>query len=63
MHIAIDARIINTSTGRYVERLVYYLQEIDKTNHYSILVPTKDLDFFKPSNKNFKVIANYRPRS
>jgi glycosyltransferase involved in cell wall biosynthesis len=57
MHIAIDARIINTSTGRYVERLVYYLQEIDKTNQYSILVPSKDLDFFKPKNKNFKVIA------
>jgi len=57
MHIAIDARIINSSTGRYVERLVFYLQEIDKTNHYSILVPSKDLNFFKPTNKNFEVIA------
>jgi glycosyltransferase involved in cell wall biosynthesis len=57
MHIAIDARIINSSTGRYVERLVYYLQLVDTANHYTILVPTKDLTFFKPTNKNFTVMA------
>jgi len=57
MHIAIDARIINTSTGRYVERLVHYLQDIDSTNQYTILVPTKDLGFFTPTNKNFSVLA------
>lgn len=55
MHIAIDARIINTSTGRYVERLVTYLQDIDTENQYSILVPTKDKDFWKPRNENFTV--------
>ena len=55
MHIAIDARIINSSTGRYVERLVTYLQEVDTDNEYSILVPTKDRDFWKPRNKNFTV--------
>jgi len=63
MHIAIDARIINSSTGRYVERLVHYLQEIDTKNHYTILVPPKDKDFFVPTNKNFTVqtidIPNY----
>jgi len=63
MHIAIDARIINSSTGRYVERLVYYLQEVDKENRYTILVPTKDLNFFTPTNPNFTVkaadFANY----
>jgi len=57
MHIAIDARIINSTTGRYVERLVHYLQQIDTINQYTILVPTKDLNFFKPSNKNFTVQA------
>jgi len=57
MHIVIDARIINSSTGRYVERLVYYLQDIDTANTYTILVPTKDLDFFKPHAKNFTVKA------
>ena len=54
-HIAIDARIINSSTGRYVERLVTYLQDVDTENQYSILVPTKDKDYWKPRNKNFTV--------
>src|SRR5690606_1595960 len=54
-HIAIDARIINTSTGRYVERLVTYLQEVDTKNEYSIIVPEKDKDFWKPKAKNFTV--------
>jgi glycosyltransferase involved in cell wall biosynthesis len=57
MHIAIDARIINSSTGTYVERLLHYLQEIDTTNQYTILVPSKDLTFFTPTNKNFTVMA------
>jgi glycosyltransferase involved in cell wall biosynthesis len=57
MHIVIDARIMNSSTGRYVERLVHYLQEIDTTNRYTILLPTKDLGFFTPTNKNFSVKA------
>ncbi len=59
-HIAIDARIINSSTGRYVERLITYLQEIDTKNTYSILVWKKDKDFWKPSRPNFSVvIADY----
>jgi len=62
-HIAIDARIINSSTGRYVERLIHYLEKIDTTNTYSILVPTKDKDFYLPSNPNFTIrtveFANY----
>ncbi len=59
-HIVIDARIINSSTGRYVERLVTYLQEVDTVNEYSILVPLKDKDFWTPRNKNFTVrTVNY----
>ena len=54
-HIAIDARIINSSTGRYVERLVTYLQEVDTHNQYTVLVPEKDKDFWKPHNPNFTV--------
>lgn len=57
MHIAIDARIINSTTGRYVERLVSYLQEIDTKNRYSIIVPSKDKDFWKPTAKNFTVVT------
>ena len=60
MHIAIDARIINSSTGRYVERLVTYLQEIDTKNKYSILVRAKDENFWKPTNPNFTIcIADF----
>lgn len=59
-HIAIDARIINSSTGRYVERLLHYLQDIDPINTYSVLVPAKDQDYWKPRNANFTVkIADF----
>lgn len=57
MHIAIDARIINSSTGRYVERLLHYLQVIDTTNRYSILVRAKDAGYWRPQADNFSVIV------
>lgn len=57
MHIAIDARIINSSTGTYVERLIHYLEKIDAQNRYSIIVPTKDKDFYMPKNPNFSVVT------
>lgn len=55
MHIAIDARIINSSTGRYVERLLHYLEKIDTTNRYTVLVRDKDLNYWTPANDNFQV--------
>lgn len=59
-HIAIDARIINSSTGRYIERLIHYLEQIDTVNRYTILVPKKDKDFYTPTNPNFTIaIADY----
>lgn len=59
--IAIDARIINSSTGRYVERLLTYLQEVDTTNHYIVLVPSKDKGYWKPTAKNFEIrTVNYK---
>lgn len=57
MHIAIDARIINSSTGRYVERLLHYLEKIDKQNKYSVLVRDKDKEFYQPTNPNFEIIV------
>lgn len=57
MHIAIDARIINSTTGRYVERLLHYLQQIDTINRYSVLVPSKDLNYWQPTAKNFTLVA------
>ncbi|NCC88527.1 MAG: glycosyltransferase family 1 protein, partial [Clostridia bacterium] len=59
-HIAIDARIINSSTGTYVKKLLHYLQDIDTKNKYTILVRKKDKDFWKPRVDNFSVkVAEY----
>lgn len=51
--IAIDARELNTSTGRYVERLLHYLQKIDHTNNYIVLLKPDDIDSWQPTAKNF----------
>lgn len=56
-HIAIDARIINSSTGTYVERLLHYLERIDTTNTYTVIVPTKDLAYWQPTNPRFAIMA------
>lgn len=59
--IAIDARLINSSTGRYIERLVTYLQEVDTENDYIVLVPSKDKDYWKPTSPNFSIeIVDYK---
>lgn len=56
-HIVIDARIIASTTGRYVERLLHHLEKIDTANTYTVLVRAKNIDYWKPSNKNFSVIV------
>lgn len=59
-HIVIDARIISSTTGRYVDRLVTHLQDVDTKNNYTVLVRKKDRDFWKPRNANFRVmVADY----
>lgn len=55
--IAIDAREINTTTGRYVERLLHYLQKIDTKNDYAVLLKPADIDRWQPTAKNFTKIA------
>lgn len=55
--IAIDARELRTSTGRYVERLLYYLQQIDNQNDYLVLLKPKDVDGWQPSNSRFSKVA------
>ncbi|MCL2445128.1 glycosyltransferase family 4 protein [Candidatus Saccharibacteria bacterium] len=63
--IIIDARIINSTTGRYVERLLHYLQKIDRENRYVVLIPPEDIrsNFWRPTAKNFHLesceIKNY----
>lgn len=59
--IVIDARIISSSTGRYIERLLTYLEKIDEKNEYVVLVPEKDIDYWKPKSKNFTLqVSKYK---
>jgi len=53
-HIVIDARIRRSSTGRYVDRLLEHLQDIDSYHKYTIL--TQPDDQWKPKNKNFHAV-------
>ena len=55
MHIAIDARFLNSGTGTYGVKLLDYLQQIDTTNTYSVIVKTKDADYWQPINPNFTI--------
>lgn len=57
MHIAIDARIISSGTGRYIERLLTHLEKLDSPHQFSVLVRKKDEGYWKPNKKNFKVIV------
>ncbi|HMH30876.1 MAG TPA: glycosyltransferase family 1 protein [Methylomirabilota bacterium] len=52
--IVIDARELRTSSGRYVERLLHYLQQIDNDHAYKVLLKPKDMSGWKPSNPNFE---------
>ena len=47
MHIAIDARVINSGTGTYIVKLLEYLQQIDNENSYSVLVRAKDKHYWQ----------------
>ncbi len=57
MHILIDARELRTSSGRYVERLLHYLQQVDSAHNYTILLKPNDMAGWQATNKNFKKVA------
>lgn len=56
-HIVVDARELRQSTGRYVERLIHYLQKVDHEHDYTILLKPKDMDSWQPTNPRFKKLA------
>jgi glycosyltransferase involved in cell wall biosynthesis len=61
--IVIDARELRTSTGRYVERLLSYLQEVDTdlSHRYVVLLKPKDMEGWNPKSKRFtKVACRYK---
>ncbi len=51
-HIVIDARGRQSSSGRYVDRLIEHLQDIDRDNHYTVLLDPADP--WQPSASNFQ---------
>jgi glycosyltransferase involved in cell wall biosynthesis len=56
--IVIDARELRTSSGRYVERLLHYLQNLDTNKHrYTILLKSQDIAEWRPSKLNFETVA------
>jgi glycosyltransferase involved in cell wall biosynthesis len=59
VRIAVDARVIHTSTGRYVERLLRHLQQIDRGNTYFVLLRREDFKRWNPAAPNVtKVLAD-----
>jgi len=55
--IVIDARELRTSTGRYVERLLHYLQQIDDEHQYRVLLRPQDVVGWQPTNPRFTPVA------
>lgn len=53
-HIVVDARIRRSSTGRYVDRLIEHLQNVDHTHRYTIL--TQPDDPWQPTAENFTAV-------
>lgn len=60
-HIVFDGRQLYTSSGRYAERLLHYLQQVDHEHRYTVLVNPKDFDGWEATNPNFtKVLSPYK---
>jgi glycosyltransferase involved in cell wall biosynthesis len=62
--IVIDAREYPTSTGRYIRKLLEYLEKIDGNSNereYVVMLRKADFDTYKPRAKNFsKVVADFK---
>ena len=64
MRIGIDARFYGPRSkglGRYTQKLITHLEDIDHENEYVIFLRENNFEEYVPKNKNFiKVKANYR---
>lgn len=57
MRLGIDARFFGpqeTGIGRYVERLIAHLEQIDQTNEYVVLLRPQAWDLWFPKNSRWK---------
>ncbi len=63
MRIGIDARFygsVGKGLGRYTQKLVEHLEEIDSENKYFVFLRRENFQEYVPSNPNFKkVLADY----
>jgi glycosyltransferase involved in cell wall biosynthesis len=55
--IVIDARELRTSTGRYMERLLRYLQQLDREHEYIVLLKPEDIASWNPDHANFNKLV------
>lgn len=53
VRIAIDARRIRQSTGRYTREMLRELQGLDSENEYHVIIHTKDQTHWTPTADNF----------
>ncbi|EKD58504.1 MAG: glycosyl transferase, group 1 [uncultured bacterium] len=64
MQIGIDARFygsIGKGLGRYTQKLIQHLEQIDNENQYVIFLRKENFDDYQSYNKNFKkVLADYK---
>jgi len=58
MRIGIDARFYGLSAGlgRYTEKLITHLEEIDKVNDYFIFLIKENFNSYQPKNPKFHKI-------
>jgi glycosyltransferase involved in cell wall biosynthesis len=56
-NIIIDARELRTSTGRYIERLLHYLQQLESEHEFIVLLKPADMAGWVPTNSRFTKIA------
>src|SRR4030042_4304885 len=59
MKIAIDARYYGpegTGIGKYVEKLLENLEQLDTKNEYFVILRRDNFHLFNPKNSNFKKI-------
>lgn len=64
MRIGIDARFYGTigkGLGRYTQKLIENIEQIDDANEYFIFLRIENFDEYQPKNKKFhKILADYQ---
>jgi glycosyltransferase involved in cell wall biosynthesis len=63
MKIGIDARFygsLGKGLGRYTQKLIHYLEELDDTNEYVVFLRKENFDEYRPRSRRFrKALADY----